>query len=140
LPWLVLRIAHHLPTDLASGPILSRAFEHLQNPSLYLHLLTTNTFGRPLLWLGIIVAAAIGYRRWIDSERLIVLTVALQLAFYVGAYIVTPLDVAFHVRWSWDRLVWHVVPLLTYLALTTALPEVMLWRRVAVNEQNGSPV
>ncbi len=140
LPWLALRVVHRLPTDLASGSILSRTFEHLQHPALYLHLLTTNTFGRPLLWLGILMTMVITLRKWIENERLIVLTVALQLVFYVAAYIVTPLDVAFHVRWSWDRLVWHVVPLLAYAALVSVLPEATSWGRVSVNQQNGSTV
>ena len=40
-----------------------------------------------------------------------------QFACYLGAYLATPFDVAWHVTWSWERLVAHLTPALTYAVL-----------------------
>ena len=83
--------------------------------------------GKPLLWLGVILSLACAARRWIERERLLLIVVALQTLFYIAAYLVTPLGLAFHVRWSWDRLVWHVQPIIVFIALVTILPLALSW-------------
>jgi hypothetical protein len=120
-PWLVVRWSHHLVTDLATGSIGARVIEHLRHPE-FISLLLQHAAGKPLLWLGVILSLIAAARRWVESERFLLIVIALQTTFYVGAYVVTPLDLAFHIRWSWDRLVSHITPLLVFVALVSALP------------------
>jgi hypothetical protein len=119
-PWLVVRWSHHLVTDLATGSISARVIEHLRHPE-FIPLLFHYAAGKPLLWLGVILSLIAAARRWIQSERFLLIVIALQTTFYIGAYVVTPLDLAFHIRWSWDRLVSHITPLIVFVALVTAL-------------------
>ena len=77
--------------------------------------------------IGVILSFACAARRWIERERLLLIVVALQTLFYIAAYLVTPLGLAFHVRWSWDRLVWHLQPIIVFIALVTILPLALSW-------------
>ena len=43
--------------------------------------------------------------------------IALQLLFFVAAYVITPHDVEWHVRWSWERIVDQLAAPATFLAL-----------------------
>jgi hypothetical protein len=107
-PWLVARLVVQLPTDLAGGSVFDRV---MQRDFVELARLLVVHAGRPLLWIGI--AAAIAFGR---KERFLTTVVALQLAAYVAAYVITPYDPAWHVRWSWERLLSHVLPLLVFSA------------------------
>jgi len=52
------------------------------------------------------------------------LTERLYLAIllsYIGAYLATPFDLAWHVTWSWERLVAHLTPALTYVVLISLI-------------------
>lgn len=140
LPWLGLRWAHHLETDLTAGSMLGRALEHLRDPATYVNMLTAYAGGRPLLWLGIAIGAAAGFGALMRRERLLLLVAGLQTLFYVGAYVVTPLDVSFHIRWSWDRLVWHITSIVVVAVLLAALRTAEPGRAVTVDEQDGAAV
>ena len=116
-PWIIARAQYDLATDLTTGSVVGRLIDHLRDPSAYIDNLIRYAPGQPLLWLGIAVGLIAGIGYVIRHERLILTTVAIQLLFYLGAYLVTPLDVAFHIRWSWDRLVWHLTPSLAFVSL-----------------------
>ena len=109
-------------TDLATGSIGARVVEHLRHPE-FIPLLFRYAAGKPLLWVGVILALIAAARRWIESERFLLIVIALQTAFYISAYVITPLDLAFHIRWSWDRLVSHITPMIVFVALVTVLKE-----------------
>jgi hypothetical protein len=57
----------------------------------------------------------------LERERFLLTTVAVQFACYVAAYLATPHDVDWHVRWSWDRLISHLAPPLAYAVLAALL-------------------
>jgi len=122
-PWLVVRATQKLATDLAAGPVLARVNDHVQHIEIYASLLRY-AGGRPLLWIGIALSVVVAARQWM-RERFLLAAVLVQTGFYLAAYVVTPLDLAFHIRWSWDRLVWHVTPLLAFIAIVTVLPPAM---------------
>ena len=94
LPWLVLRSMHALPTDITSGNVVARIVEHLREPAVFAALVRY-PLGKPLFWIGL--AAGVW---WARRERFILVALAAQLLFYIGAYLATPHDVAWHVRWS----------------------------------------
>ena len=76
------------------------------------------------MWIGIALTVVVATRAWM-RERFLLVAVLVQTCFYLVAYVVTPLDLAFHIRWSWDRLVWHVTPLVAFVAIVTVLPLAM---------------
>ena len=113
-PWLVLRLMHALPTDLAQGPVaqrvtVSRVGEVAAELSRVLPL-------QPWLWLAMAAAFALFVREW-RREGFLLAAVAVQLGFYVAAYIVTPQDVPWHVRSSWQRILQHGAVPLAFAAL-----------------------
>jgi hypothetical protein len=102
-PWLILRAAHVLPTDLAGGSAASRLIARLPHAHELL-LFLSGELTNPGFWLavvtGILIAPAGSRRR----ESFVFIVTAVQLLFYVAAYLATPHDVAWHVVTSWSRL------------------------------------
>jgi hypothetical protein len=122
-PWLIVRATEKLATDLAQGSVLTRISEHFQHIETFA-LLLKYVGGRPMMWIGIALTIVVAARQWM-RERFLLVAVLVQTCFYLVAYVVTPLDLAFHIRWSWDRLVWHVTPLVAFVAIVTSLPLVL---------------
>jgi len=118
-PWLIARALHHLPTDIVTAGVLGRIAERLANPAPLVQALQQASLGKHLLWIGLLLGIVIAARVLWVRERFVLIALALQLVFYVVAYLATPHDIAWHVRWSWDRLVWHLVPALTAVVLTS---------------------
>jgi hypothetical protein len=117
VPWLVLRRLHHLQTDLTTSGIVSRVFAHLQNPEPIFHAMAQYSLGKPMLWIGVLAALVVGMRDLVRRERFLAIAISVQLLFYVSAYLVTPRDVVWHVRWSWERIVNQIAPTLVFLSL-----------------------
>ena len=122
LPWVILRAAHGLQTDLATGNVLSRIIEHVTQPAALLQPLAHHPVGKPLFWVGVIVALAVLGAPFLRKERFALTTLVLQFLFYIGAYLASPHDLDWHLRWSWDRLVAHLTPLLATVLLLHLLP------------------
>ena len=117
LPWWIMKSLHHLQTDITSGDVLTRVMQHATDPEV-LRALTSYSLGKPLFWIGLVAGVALTFRR---LDRFVLTALALQLTFYVGAYLATPHDVAWHVQWSWERLIAHLTPSLAFVVLTSLL-------------------
>ncbi|MEK6371754.1 MAG: hypothetical protein AABO58_03575 [Acidobacteriota bacterium] len=117
VPWMVVRSIHHLQTDLTTSGVGERAVEHLANLRPMFEAMLRYPVGRPLLWLAIAAAIVIGAREVGGRERFLAAAIALQLLFFVAAYVITPHDVEWHVRWSWERIVDQLAAAATFLAL-----------------------
>jgi len=115
LPWLVLRRVHHLQTDLTEGSVVARIVEHVTNPRPLLVAFATYSVGQPFFWLALALGIALTIRPLLARERFVLVAVAVQFLFYIAAYLATPHDVLWHVRWSWERLISHLSPALTYI-------------------------
>jgi hypothetical protein len=119
-PWMLLRAFHHLPTDLVEGNVAARIATHLRDlGAIVLDL--SRTLVDPLLWIalaaGVLILPHVARRR----ERFVLLVVAIQLAFYLASYLVTPHDVHWHIATSWTRLTRHlIVPLTVAVVLALA--------------------
>ncbi|HEY6136191.1 MAG TPA: hypothetical protein VI670_00335 [Thermoanaerobaculia bacterium] len=123
LPWLIVSRAHGLHGDLAAGDVAGRVLGHLADPMPLVRAIAANPPGRPLFWIGIALALAIGIRRVVWRERFLASAIALQALAFLAAYLVTPHDVAWHVRWSWERLLMQLVVPLGFLAFVSMLGE-----------------
>jgi len=121
LPWLIARSLHHLPTDIAAGGVVARVVEHALHPAPLLAALSSVSLGKPLYWIALAIGIAIASRALVTRERFILVALFLQFACYLGAYLATPFDVAWHVTWSWERLVAHLTPALTYAVLISLI-------------------
>jgi hypothetical protein len=123
-PWLVTRSLLGLHGDLTAPGIAARAAAHLHNLGAIFSAIAQNSHGRPVLWSGIAVALLIGAPRIVRRERFLATAIVVQIAFFVAAYVVTPYDVAWHVLWSWERLVAQLAPAILFLAMVCVLPRV----------------
>ncbi|MDQ6800039.1 MAG: hypothetical protein M3041_04295 [Acidobacteriota bacterium] len=123
LPWLIMSRVHGLRSDLAESGVIERIVSHITNPAPMLQAMATYPPGRILFWIGLIAALLIGARRVVSDERFLASVIALQLLAFIAAYVITPHDVSWHVRWSWERLVLQVTPLVTFLAIAVTLPK-----------------
>jgi hypothetical protein len=121
LPWLILRRLHGLQTDLTQGDIVARVLTHLHDPRPLLEAFGRYGVGKPLYWIALAAGIAIVVRPLLTRERFVLFAIAIQFAFYIGAYLATPHDVDWHVRWSWERLISHLTPVLTYVVLVRLL-------------------
>jgi hypothetical protein len=119
LPWLVLRAGHSLATDIASGSLIARIGEHLRNPAPLIIALTEYPGGKPLLWLGVGLAVVATSRELARRERFALTALAVQFTCYIAAYLATPHDIEWHVKWSWERIVSHLMPMLVIVLLAT---------------------
>ncbi len=119
LPWLIVRSLHSLVTDIAAGGVIARIAGHLRNPMPLVAAIASVSLGKPLLWIALAIGIVIVSRTLATTERFIMVTLAVQFACYIGAYLATPFDLSWHVTWSWERLVTHLTPALTYVVLTS---------------------
>jgi hypothetical protein len=119
-PWLILRSVHHLPTDLAAAGMLQRVSQHLGDLAPMFAAMAKYNLGKPLFWTGIFIALIAGARA-LPRERFLAAAIVIQLAFFIAAYLVTPHDVTWHVRWSWERIVTQLSAAILYLAFAVSL-------------------
>jgi len=120
-PWLLLRSIHHLQTDLAAVGMQQRVAQHLANLGPMFAAMAKYSLGKPLFWGGIVVALIAGARA-LPRERFLAAAILVQLAFFIAAYLVTPHDVTWHVRWSWERIVTQLAAPIVYLAIAVTAP------------------
>jgi hypothetical protein len=121
VPWLIVRSMHHLQTDLTASGLGERVVEHLSNLRPMFEAMLRYRVGRPLLWVAFAAAIVSGARLVGGRERFLAAAIAMQLLFFVAAYVITPHDVEWHVRWSWERIVDQLAAPATFLALVIVL-------------------
>jgi hypothetical protein len=114
LPWLIVRTVYGLQTDLAQQGALGRIAARMMEPTELLQALSATWLGRPLLFAALTAGLVIGIRRIARSEQFLMVAVLAQICFYLLAYMASPHDLGWHVTWSWERLVSHVLPLVVF--------------------------
>ncbi|MEA2236509.1 MAG: hypothetical protein QOC81_1233 [Thermoanaerobaculia bacterium] len=112
-PWLLLRLMHTLPTDIASGSTLSRLMARLPYLHQVLALLGAQ-LTEPWFWIAILAGILVAPSAARRGELFVFLVTAIQLFFYVAAYVVTPNDLHWHVLTSWSRLTSHIAVPITF--------------------------
>lgn len=122
LPWLVLRTVHGLQTDLLVPGIFARLAARLADPWPVFAAMSRYPAGSLLFWLGVAAALLLGWRRVGREERFLALVIVLQFLFFIAAYFVSPRELDWHVRWSWERIVHQLMPAIALLAVFAANP------------------
>jgi hypothetical protein len=117
LPWLLLRWRYGLRNDLTQAGALDRLLDRVAHPGTMLRALYEVPHGSALFWIGVVLACAIGLRRLLREERFLTIAIVVQLLFFIGAYLVTPNEIVWHVRTSWERLARQLLPAIALLAL-----------------------
>lgn len=129
-PWLVLRAVHALPTDLAEGNVLARLGGHLGEAGSFAFAFARE-MPRPWFWLTLALALAVTPRAAIAPERVVLLASGLQTCFVLGAFLMTPHDMHWHIATAWPRLADQLGLPLTFsvlLALARVLtPKAATW-------------
>jgi hypothetical protein len=121
LPWLIARSLHRLPTDIVTAGVMERVVTHARHPAVLIGALSSVSLGKPLYWIALAIGIAIASRTLVTRERFVIIALLVQFACYLGAYLATPFDVMWHVTWSWERLVAHLTPALTYVVLVALI-------------------
>jgi hypothetical protein len=121
LPWLIVRSLHNLPTDIVTGSVIDRVSAHLRDPRPLIAALSSVSLGKPLFWIALAAGIVIVARALVTRERFVLVALLIQFGCYVGAYVASPYDIAWHVTYSWERLVAHLTPALTYVVLVTLI-------------------
>jgi hypothetical protein len=119
---MILRAIHDIPAGVTAAGTLDRLLA--RSPMDVLDLLVSHPAGRPIFWIAAAVACLIGVRHLIEHERFLAMTLVLQLAFVIAVYFITPFDLEWHVRWSWDRVIRQLMPLVALLSIFVTLPVV----------------
>ena len=113
--WMLVR--WNLHTDLFAPGLFTRI---AKNVMLFPKAFANIGAYQPIVWAGALGAFALAPRENVRREWFLLTIVGLQLAFYLAAYAVTPLDVVGHVNGSWDRISSHVTMLVAFAGVTSA--------------------
>ena len=103
-------------TTVLSGPVVDQ--------SALFGALSSVSLGKPLYWIAMAIGIAIASRTLVTRERFVLIALLVQFLCYLSAYLATPFDVMWHVTWSWERLVAHLTPALTYVVLISLVTAV----------------
>jgi hypothetical protein len=115
-PWIVVRAAHALPTDLAGGDAIARLIERLGHAGEILRLLAVRLY-EPWAWAALLVGLLAVPAAAIVRERFVFIVTSIQLVFFIGAYFATPYDVQWHVFTSWPRLTTQLAVPISFVVL-----------------------
>ena len=97
-PWLILRAIHGLENDLTAPGMFERLVLRIPLlPSMGADLI--QHLPKPWIWIPLIAGLF-----FVRGERFALLSIALWFASFLGAYMVTPHDPAWHIATSWSRL------------------------------------
>jgi hypothetical protein len=122
-PWLILRAWHSLASDIAGSHAAARLVARLPFTPQILGYLAEKLY-HPWFWIAILVGVILMPRA---RERFVLLVTAIQFAFYVGSYFVTPYDVRWHIGTSWSRLTEQIAVPITFVVFL-ALAEIISHR------------
>jgi hypothetical protein len=117
-PWLILRAAHTLPTDIVEGSTMSRLLVRLPHAHQILMFLAEQ-LDRPGFWIAILIGVLLAPAAARRRERFIVLVTAIQCLFYVVVYFITPNGLQWHVLSSWPRLTAQIAVPITFAVFLT---------------------
>jgi hypothetical protein len=106
-PWIVLRIAHALPTDIIGGSVMERFAARLGSAHEIFAFLAERLH-KPWFWAAILAGLLVVPAAMRRRERFVIIVTAIEILLFVAAYFVTPHDVRWHVITSWARLTGQV--------------------------------
>jgi len=125
LPWILLVKLHGLASTHLQSGMFERLASRLADPGPLIRAFLDYPPGRPLFWIGVALACAIGWRRVATQERLFAIVGILQPLFFLGVYLVSAYDLDWLVHWSWDRIIRQAMPVVALLALFCIMPFVI---------------
>jgi hypothetical protein len=112
-PWLLLRAAHSLPTDIVGGSAASRLAGRLPVAHRIIVFLALHLY-QPGFWIAILFGILIATAAARHRERFVLLVTLIQLAIFVAAYFATPNEVQWHIVTSWPRLTRQIALPITF--------------------------
>jgi len=122
-PWLILRAAHSLGSDMVANDAAARLVARLHVAPQILAYLGAKLY-HPWFWVAIAIGVIVIRPA---RERFVLLVTAIQLAVYVASYFITPYDVRWHIGTSWPRLTEQIAVPITFVVFL-ALAEIISHR------------
>lgn len=116
LPWSVYKSVHGLGSEYVENMGPSIFFSNLARLSEIIPFIAKYMFMKPgvmgLVWWAYVISAVLSIRHVLSSRNLVLHVLILgQLSAYIFVYIITPVDLKWHLNTSLDRLVLHLIPL-----------------------------
>lgn len=122
LPWWIARAVLGLDSGLLRGSVLERVAANVADPAGVVRALVTQHIVSAWAAAGFLTAFALALsRRRLGRERFAITAVALQIALYACAYFVASYDLAWLVRWSWERVASQFILPLAFVASSLAI-------------------
>jgi hypothetical protein len=103
VPWLLLRAAHTLPTDIVGGSVFARVAARAPY-ALQMFVFLGGQLVEVWFWVAVLAGILIAPAARRNREAFVLLVTFIQLVFYVGTYMATPHDARWHIATSWPRL------------------------------------
>ncbi|CAG1065444.1 hypothetical protein BAC1_01025 [uncultured bacterium] len=124
LPWSVYKAAHGLGSEYVENMGPAVFFSNLKRLGQIVPYMAGFMFLKPgvtgLVWWAWVITAILGLRTALSARTVLLQGLILgQLAIYVFVYVITPVDLKWHLGTSLDRLVLHMVPLAMFAAAVT---------------------
>lgn len=116
LPWSAYKSVHGLGSEYVENMGPSVFFSNLTRLSEIVPFIAKYMFVKPgaigLVWWAYVISAVLRARHVLSSRTLVLHALILgQLSAYIFVYIITPVDLKWHLNTSLDRLLLHLIPL-----------------------------
>lgn len=133
-PWIILVAIHALPSDLAAAGVPQRLAMRLHElPQLATAM--ARSLSNRIMWALLVASLFVIPGRVLRRELFVFIALAIQLAFFTAAYLVTPHDAAWHVASSFGRISTQLGLPFVYVA-TVALSD-LIGRHEAGSDHQG---
>ena len=116
LPWSVYKAVHGLGNEYVQVMGPGVFFSNISRLAEVIPYIASFMFLKPgvigLAWWAYVITAVMGARTILTEKTLALHCLILgQLGVYIFVYIITPLDLKWHLATSVDRLLMHLIPL-----------------------------
>lgn len=114
--WQVARGLHELPTARARGDVLARVKLHIDELERWSPQLWT-AMEKPAFWFAILFVLIVAGAHALWRERFLVTTFFAQCCAIAAAYLVSHVDLALELQYSWERITHQLALLVVVIAV-----------------------
>lgn len=116
LPWIALRTFRGITTDFASAFAIETVIAGLRRIGEVAEQLALNMPAQPLFWAAVLITLLLMTRQIKRGDMFLLVAVGVQAIFFIGAYLITPYELAWHISQSWSRILEQLALPLGFLA------------------------
>lgn len=115
--WVLVRIGHNLATDLFQSFSPARVWWRVTHPAELASNFSVPSLEHQFFWAGVAASLAMVSFERLRRELLLVVSVAVQLVFFLGSYLLSPHSLGWQISSSWGRLVTQLAVPISFVAI-----------------------